>query len=228
MSEEVCTCVSQRLRGAPAPFLLTDEVSRTDKEATPTPKRCRNFKLGKIRTQDTHVVHRVKYTVFTSQGEASIYEDMSLVLFANAYLAIVSAESAVMKGHMLVHLQELFEDVEVYQWKSVREYHAAWLQVLEQGWAAWGDEVRRAQLHCLMVWSKLSLSARVPPAPPNSVTFTNTRDPRHRVLVEDMDLVVFPPSLVTGRVQVSVEASILIAPLIPLNCMCDVLSACCA
>ena len=34
---------------------------------------------------------------------------------------------------MLRHLQELFEDADVYGWMVVGEYHAAWLQLLEQG-----------------------------------------------------------------------------------------------
>ena len=75
------------------------------------------------------------------------------------------------------HLQELFEDVEVYRWKAVREYHAAWLQLLEQGRATWGDESKRAQLSHLMVWSKPSLSSRLPHLPKASVTSANPRPP---------------------------------------------------
>ena len=45
----------------------------------------------------------------------------------------MAEEGASIKEYMLSHLQELFEDVEVYRWKVVREYHTAWLQLLEQG-----------------------------------------------------------------------------------------------
>ena len=31
----------------------------------------------------------------------------------------------VLLEYMLVHLREMFEDVEVYRWKVIREYHAA-------------------------------------------------------------------------------------------------------
>ena len=58
-------------------------------------------------------------------GKAPVYENMSLVFFANGYLAIMAAEGASVQGYMLIHLQELFEDTEVYGWKSVWEYHAA-------------------------------------------------------------------------------------------------------
>ena len=59
-ADEVCTWVSQWLRLAPALFLLMDEDSATDEEVSPTKKR-RDIKFGKIRTWDTHVVHRVKW-----------------------------------------------------------------------------------------------------------------------------------------------------------------------
>ena len=49
--------------------------------------------------------------------------------------AVLLVESVVNKDDMLEHLQELMEDVEVYGWRTVRENHAAWLQLMEQGWA---------------------------------------------------------------------------------------------
>ena len=70
------------------------------------------------------MVKRVKWPhemVFTSQGHAPVYVDMSLVLFSNEYLAIVAEESVAIQEYMVSHLQELFEDVEVYVWKRVRE-----------------------------------------------------------------------------------------------------------
>ena len=65
--------------------------------------------------------------VFCSQGQAPVYEDMSLALFTKGYLAIMVEECASVKKYMLGHLGELFEDVEVYGWKAVREYHTTWL-----------------------------------------------------------------------------------------------------
>ena len=43
----------------------------------------------------------------------------------------------------------------------MREYHTAWLQLLEQGQATCMDERERIELQRLMVWSKPSLSSRV-------------------------------------------------------------------
>ena len=102
---------------------------------------------------------------------------MSLVLFANGYLEVVAEEGASIKEYMLSNLHELFPHVKVYGWKAVREYHAAWFQLLEQGQTAWGDESKRAQLRSLMVWSKPSLSSRLPHPPSTSVTSANLRPP---------------------------------------------------
>ena len=115
--------------------------------------------------------------VFSSHGQAPVYEDMSLALFTNGYLAGVADEGASIEDYMLSHLQEFFENVEVYVWKVVREYHAPWLQLLEQGRAAWGDESKRAELWHLMVWSKSSLSSRLPNLPSTSMTSTNPHPP---------------------------------------------------
>ena len=52
---------------------------------------------------------------------------------------------------MYNHLQELMEVVEVYGWKVVKDYHAAWLQLMEQGRAAWGDNAKKERLRRLMV-----------------------------------------------------------------------------
>ena len=106
-----------------------------------------------------------------------MYENMCLALFANGSYAIMAKEEVRINEYMLTHLQEFFEDVEVYWWKAVREYHAAWHQLLEQGRAAWGDESKRAQLRLIMVWSKPSLSSRLPYPPSTSVTSTNLRPP---------------------------------------------------
>ena len=70
-----------------------------------------------------------------------------------------------MREYMLEHLQELMEDVETYGWKVVRDYHAAWLQLLEQGRAAWGDRPRKDKLLRLLVWNKPVLTFRQATAP---------------------------------------------------------------
>ena len=128
----VRTRVAQHLHGAPAPFLLTDEDSSTDEEASPTKRKRRSIKSGKLRTNDTHVLHRIKWPhemVCSAQSKAPVYEEMSLASFTNGYLGIVAEERGSQTGEMMLrHLRALLQDVDVYGWRVVREYHAAWLQ----------------------------------------------------------------------------------------------------
>ena len=97
-----------------------------------------------------------------------MYTGMSLASFTNGYLGIVVGEKGPPTGEvMLRHLWALLQDVDVYVWRGVREYHAAWLQLLEQGQATWKDDGVTTELRRLMVWSKPSLSSRFSnPFPP--------------------------------------------------------------
>ena len=56
---------------------------------------------------------------------------------------------------MVAHLQELMEDGERYGWPAVRAYHAAWLQYMEQGRTAWGDEETKLKLRRVLVWHRV-------------------------------------------------------------------------
>ena len=111
-------------------------------------KRC-SIKFGKLRTCDTHVLHRIKgphEMVCSVQSKAPVYKEMFLVHFTNRYLDIVAEEGSPIREVMLRHLRALLQDVNVYEWKVVREYHTAWLQLLKQRWATWQDKVVRAEL----------------------------------------------------------------------------------
>ena len=171
--------MAQRLQGAPAPVLLTDEDSPTDEKASAVKRKRQSIKSGKLRIRDTHVIHRIKWPhemVCCAQGKAPVYE-MSLSSFANGYLGIVAEEGSPIREWMLSHLRELFNDVDVYRWRVVREYHATWLKLLEQGQAVWKDEGKRAHLRHLIVWSKPSLSSMFSRTPPTPVTSTASHPP---------------------------------------------------
>ena len=75
-------------------------------------------------------------------------------------MCVAVEESVTIKEYMYDHLQELMEDIETYGWKVVRDYHAAWLQLMEQGRVTWGDTTRKEKLRHLMVWSKPALGAK--------------------------------------------------------------------
>ena len=65
--------------------------------------------------------------VYNSQGQPAVYDDMSVALFINGYLTVLGEESDEVRGYMFTHLQEVMEDTDVYGWRCVRIYHAAWL-----------------------------------------------------------------------------------------------------
>ena len=66
--------------------------------------------------------------------------------FIDGYITVMNRESLPIKTLMLAHLQELMEDGERYGWQAVRAYHAAWLQYMEQGRVACGDEETKLKL----------------------------------------------------------------------------------
>ena len=47
---------------------------------------------------------------------------------------------------MWAHLKDLMHDGQRFRWPIVRNYHAVWLQHIEQGRATWGDEVTRLDI----------------------------------------------------------------------------------
>ena len=65
--------------------------------------------------------------------------------FVDGYITIMSRERLPIKILTLTHLQELMADGEHYGWPAISAYHAAWLQHIEQGRTAWGDEDTQTQ-----------------------------------------------------------------------------------
>ena len=84
---------------------------------------------------------------------------------------MLAEELDINKALMLQHMQELMEDAEVYGWRVVTDYHAAWLLQIEQGRAAWGDENKKIKLRRLQVWHRLA---------PGSGQPSNTPIPAHQ------------------------------------------------
>ena len=78
--------------------------------------------------------------IYSTSAQPATYEQIATMAFVNGYLMVRLREPPSIQALMLEHLQELMEDGEHYGWLVVRPYHAPWLQNIEQGWAAWGDE----------------------------------------------------------------------------------------
>ena len=43
------------------------------------------------------------------------------------------------KEHMVLHLEDLMEDMQVYGWANVRKFHATWMNQMEQRRCEWSD-----------------------------------------------------------------------------------------
>ena len=88
---------------------------------------------------------------YSPSAQPAIYDQLSSMAFVDRYITVMSIESPHIKVLMLNHLQELREEGEHYGWPVVSVYHAAWLQHVEQGWEAWGDEAAKLKLwHALV------------------------------------------------------------------------------
>ena len=60
---------------------------------------------------------------------------------------------------MIKHLSELIADAAVYGWEPVQVFHAVWLQQLENGCADWGDEAKKPEFRCMLMWNPMHRSA---------------------------------------------------------------------
>ena len=58
-------------------------------------------------------------------------QDLSVPLFISGYLAVMVTVKLVIKPLMSKYLKELMADDEVYRWEPVQDYHAVWIQQIE-------------------------------------------------------------------------------------------------
>ena len=81
------------------------------------------------------------------------------------------------RKHMWAHLRDLMHDGQRFGWPVIRNYHAIWLQHIEQGMATWGDEVTHLDLHRSLVWHRPAPSAE-PSSTPVSTSQAPSWGPR--------------------------------------------------
>ena len=93
--------------------------------------------------------------MYTPTAQPISYENISSMAFVDGYITVINREPLPIKKLMLAHLQELMEDGEHYGCPAVRAYHAAWLQHMEQGRAACGDEDTKLKLRRALVWHRV-------------------------------------------------------------------------
>ena len=89
----------------------------------------------------------------TIQGQPPVYSDMSIALFMNGYLTVLAEQAKDNNPFLLHHFQEFMEDAEIYSWRAVQDYHAAWLKQIEQGHSSWKDTDKKTKLRRTLVWN---------------------------------------------------------------------------
>ena len=57
--------------------------------------------------------------VYTTDGKASVYDDISISLFVKGYLVVMEGEKEVVRAQMPSHLKDLMSDSEFYGWDKV-------------------------------------------------------------------------------------------------------------
>ena len=115
--------------------------------------------------------------VYCDNAQPVVYEHISTMAFCDGYITVISKESSHIKALMLSHLQELMEDGECYWWPAVKTYHAAWLQHIKQGWAAWGDMEKKMKLCWALIWHLVEPSFKTSATPSQRPSQQAPEDP---------------------------------------------------
>ena len=96
ISKAIRAEVASRMCGAPIlDLVITEEESDSEEDPTPEPKR-KTIKLGKLRTADSSILHKVVWlheVVYTAMSKLTKYEDISIPLFISGCMAVMAMKS---------------------------------------------------------------------------------------------------------------------------------------
>ena len=84
---------------------------------------------------------------------------MCSLVFVEGYMTIMDMQPDPIRKHIWAHLKDLMHNGQRFVWPVIRNYHAVWLQHIEQWRATWGDEVTCLDLRSSLVWHRLAPSA---------------------------------------------------------------------
>ena len=71
--------------------------------------------------------------IYGADGHPATYKDLRVSSFARGYLIVLNdVKVGEVKHCMVLHLEELIEDTNIYGWEKVKAFYAAWLNQLEQ------------------------------------------------------------------------------------------------
>ena len=63
-----------------------------------------------------------------------------------------------------------------YGWRSVRDYHTAWLQQLEKVRVTWGDETKKLKLRSTLMWHRVAPTSK-PVADTANLSHPDSQEP---------------------------------------------------
>ena len=91
----------------------------------------------------TSVERRINWlheVLYGADRQPAAYKDMSVVTFVRGYVIVMTNESDTkVNVQMLLHLEELMENPDLYGWGKVQAFHTTWLNQLEQNRCMWAD-----------------------------------------------------------------------------------------
>ena len=131
------------MRHVPLLEETTSQDSSSSEEEQITRRKKKTLKSGMDCTGATLFKKRINWphdVLYSADGKPAVYSDLTVAAFVWGYLIVVNYEMAnQIKAQMTQHLEELMENTDLYGWENVCTFHAAWLNMLEQGRSTWDD-----------------------------------------------------------------------------------------
>ena len=151
--EEVSTRYT-RAPHQPPPTFVESTSEEEDEQLEQPPRR------HKKQDKTSKFTHWPNDHIYNCSGNKVEYEDLAMEQFFGGFLAATRISEPALKDHMYNHLEILTEDIASFNFKSVHSFHKIWLQEIEQGRVAWGDDTRRDMLRRKFIWNPAINRAR--------------------------------------------------------------------
>ena len=107
-------------------------------------RKKRALKSARDCTEATSVKKRITRphtVIYGTDGHPATYKEFTVSSFVRGYLIVLKdVQVSEVKDRMVLHLEELMEDVDIYGWEKVKAFHAAWLNQMEQRRCDWTDD----------------------------------------------------------------------------------------
>ena len=89
--------------------------------------------------------------MYTSAGNPTAYQDLTVLQFVYRYLLVMDREAEDIKVRMSAHRKALMSDAQLYSWEHTRACYGVWLNQLEQGRCTLFDEEPKIQFRQTLI-----------------------------------------------------------------------------